>query len=52
MTHLGEQGKGHDPLKGMVWTGGEQDQRRSLNVEVLIKTLKLIPSMAIFGHCP
>ena len=50
MTHLGEQGKGHDDsLKGMVWTGGEQDQRRSLNVEVLIKTLKLIPSMAIFG---
>ena len=50
MTHLGEQGKGHDdPLKGHGWSGGEQDQRRSLNVEVLIKTLKLIPSMAIFG---
>ena len=54
MTHLGEQGKGHDdPIKGMVWTGGEQDpQRRSLNVEVLIKTLKLIPTMAIFGDWP
>ena len=49
MTHLGEQGKGHDdPLKDMVWAGGEQDHRRSLNVELLNKTLKLIPSMAIF----
>ena len=25
MTHLGEQGKGHDPLKGMVGSVGEQD---------------------------
>ena len=50
MIHLREQGKGHDdPLKVMVWAGGEQDQSRSLNVELLIKTLKLRPSMAIFG---
>ena len=44
MTHLGE--RHDDPLKDMVWAGGE---RRLLNVELLIKTLKLIPSMVLFG---
>ena len=36
----------------MVGTGDKQDPDRSLDVEFLIETFKLIPSLAIVGGCP